>query len=52
MAFENVSFHNPDGAEVLKSVSFTLERGKTYKLACDQQPVIHPGQGRPQWVVW
>ena len=32
IAFENVSFHYPDGAEVLKSVSFTLERGKTYAL--------------------
>jgi len=32
IAFENVSFHYPDGAEVLKSVSFALERGKTYAL--------------------
>ncbi len=32
MAFENVSFRYPDGADVLKSVSFTLERGKTYAL--------------------
>ena len=32
IAFDNVSFHYPDGAEVLKSVSFTLERGKTYAL--------------------
>jgi ATP-binding cassette subfamily B protein len=32
LAFENVSFHYPDGAEVLKSVSFALERGKTYAL--------------------
>lgn len=32
IAFENVSFHYPDGAEVLKSVSFTLEPGKTYAL--------------------
>ncbi|WP_439601791.1 ABC transporter ATP-binding protein [Devosia sp.] len=32
IAFQNVSFHYPDGAEVLKSVSFTLERGKTYAL--------------------
>jgi ABC-type multidrug transport system fused ATPase/permease subunit len=32
MAFDNVSFHYPDGAEVLKSVSFTLQRGKTYAL--------------------
>ncbi len=32
IAFENVSFHYPDGAEVLKSVSFTLEKGKTYAL--------------------
>ncbi len=32
IAFDNVSFHYPDGAEVLKSVSFALERGKTYAL--------------------
>jgi len=32
MAFDNVSFRYPDGAEVLKSVSFALERGKTYAL--------------------
>jgi ATP-binding cassette subfamily B protein len=32
MAFDNVSFRYPDSAEVLKSVSFTLERGKTYAL--------------------
>jgi ATP-binding cassette subfamily B protein len=32
MAFDNVSFRYPDGADVLKSVSFTLERGKTYAL--------------------
>lgn len=32
IAFENVSFHYPDGAEVLKSVSFTLKKGKTYAL--------------------
>lgn len=32
LAFENVSFRYPDGAEVLKSVSFALERGKTYAL--------------------
>ncbi|HEX4298521.1 MAG TPA: ABC transporter ATP-binding protein [Devosia sp.] len=32
MAFDDVSFHYPDGAEVLKHVSFALERGKTYAL--------------------
>ena len=32
MAFDNVSFRYPDGADVLKSVSFALERGKTYAL--------------------
>ncbi len=32
LAFENVSFHYPDGADVLKGVSFALERGKTYAL--------------------
>lgn len=32
LAFENVSFRYPGGAEVLKSVSFALERGKTYAL--------------------
>ena len=32
MAFDNVSFDYPDGEEVLKSVSFSLERGKTYAL--------------------
>jgi ATP-binding cassette, subfamily B, bacterial len=32
MAFDNVSFHYPDSADVLKSVSFALERGKTYAL--------------------
>lgn len=32
MAFEDVSFRYPDGAEVLRSVSLTLERGKTYAL--------------------
>ena len=32
LAFENVSFRYPDGADVLKHVSFALERGKTYAL--------------------
>jgi ATP-binding cassette subfamily B protein len=32
LAFEDVSFRYPDGSEVLKSVSFALERGKTYAL--------------------
>lgn len=32
IAFDNVSFRYPDGADVLKSVSFSLERGKTYAL--------------------
>lgn len=32
LAFDNVSFRYPDGADVLKSVSFSLERGKTYAL--------------------
>lgn len=32
LAFENVSFHYPEGADVLKSVTFALERGKTYAL--------------------
>jgi ATP-binding cassette subfamily B protein len=30
--FENVSFRYPDGKDVLRNVSFTLERGKTYAL--------------------
>ena len=32
MAFKDVSFRYPDGADVLKHVSFALERGKTYAL--------------------
>ena len=32
LAFENVSFHYPDGAQVLRNISFTLERGRTYAL--------------------
>jgi ATP-binding cassette subfamily B protein len=32
MAFDNVSFGYPGGADVLRSVSFALERGKTYAL--------------------
>ncbi len=32
MAFEHVSFRYPEGADVLKDVSFSLERGKTYAL--------------------
>ncbi|MEO6014817.1 MAG: ABC transporter ATP-binding protein [Devosia sp.] len=32
MAFDGVSFRYPDGADVLKSVSFALERGKIYAL--------------------
>jgi ATP-binding cassette, subfamily B, bacterial len=32
MAFDNVSFHYEGGADVLRSVSFALERGKTYAL--------------------
>lgn len=32
LAFEGVSFRYPDGAHVLKHVSFALERGKTYAL--------------------
>ncbi len=32
MRFENVSFRYPDGKDVLRNVSFTLERGKTYAL--------------------
>jgi len=32
LAFENVSFAYPDGKEVLKNISFALERGKTYAL--------------------
>lgn len=30
MSFYNVSFHYPDGSEVLHRVNFDLERGKTY----------------------
>lgn len=32
LAFRNVSFHYPDGKEVLKHVNLTLEQGKTYAL--------------------
>ena len=32
LQFDNVSFRYPDGKDVLKSVSFALERGKTYAL--------------------
>ena len=32
LAFENVSFSYPDGKDVLRNVSFALERGKTYDL--------------------
>lgn len=32
LAFDKVSFHYPDGDEVLHGVSFALERGKTYAL--------------------
>ena len=32
LAFEDVSFHYPDGEDVLRSVNFTLERGKTYAM--------------------
>ncbi|MBU1307108.1 MAG: ABC transporter ATP-binding protein/permease [Alphaproteobacteria bacterium] len=32
LAFENVSFHYPEGENVLHDVSFALERGKTYAL--------------------
>ena len=32
ITFENVSFRYPDGADVLKHISFALERGKTYAL--------------------
>ena len=32
MAFDNVSFNYEGGADVLRSVSFELERGKTYAL--------------------
>ena len=32
LAFENVSFSYPDGKDVLRNVSFALERGKTYAL--------------------
>ena len=32
MEFDNVSFRYPGGTDVLKSVSFVLERGKTYAL--------------------
>lgn len=32
MTFKDVSFGYPDGEDVLKSVSFSLERGKTYAL--------------------
>lgn len=32
IAFHTVSFRYPEGKEVLKHISFTLERGKTYAL--------------------
>jgi ATP-binding cassette subfamily B protein len=32
MAFRRVQFHYPDGAEVLRDVSFELEKGKAYAL--------------------
>lgn len=32
LAFKDVSFRYPDGEDVLKHVSFSLERGKTYAL--------------------
>lgn len=32
LAFTNVYFHYPDGKEVLKNISFDLEKGKTYAL--------------------
>jgi len=32
IAFHNVSFRYPDGEDVLKRITFTLERGKTYAL--------------------
>ncbi|MEO8758117.1 MAG: ABC transporter ATP-binding protein [Devosia sp.] len=32
MSFDNVSFRYPDGADVLRNISFSLERGKTYAL--------------------
>ncbi len=32
IAFDNVSFRYPEGSDVLRSVSLTLERGKTYAL--------------------
>jgi ATP-binding cassette subfamily B protein len=32
LAFRDVSFHYPGGKEVLREVSFELERGKTYAL--------------------
>jgi ATP-binding cassette, subfamily B, bacterial len=32
LRFDNVSFRYPDGKDVLKAVSFALERGKTYAL--------------------
>ncbi|HEX5429716.1 MAG TPA: ABC transporter ATP-binding protein [Patescibacteria group bacterium] len=32
LAFQNVSFHYPDGKDVLRDINFTLKRGKTYAL--------------------
>ncbi len=32
LSFRNVWFHYPDGAEVLREVSFEMERGKAYAL--------------------
>lgn len=32
LAFNDVSFHYPDGKEVLHHIDFTLEKGKTYAL--------------------
>ena len=32
LAFENVSFHYPDGENILKHINLSLEKGKTYAL--------------------
>ena len=36
MSFQDVSFHYPDGKEVLKHITFNLEPGKTYALGSNR----------------
>ena len=32
LKFEHVSFHYPDGKDILQDVNFTMQKGKTYAL--------------------